>query len=165
MNKVSVQSLNECFNLSGEDFIAWDDNYDTFQDNIDFYGNLIPTSCASNRGRIWITDGKDSQMIDQSQSIPNGWIRGRKYSFTEEGRRKHLKQSRENNPNSKTYRIVYRDGVEEQIHQLSTWCRNNGYNYSSVKRIVRETKYPKKKQYVCYNSKYYHIKEIHQYKC
>jgi group I intron endonuclease len=26
MNKVSVQSLNECFNLSGEDFIAWDDS-------------------------------------------------------------------------------------------------------------------------------------------
>jgi hypothetical protein len=28
MNKVSVQSLNECFNVSGEDFIAWDDDYE-----------------------------------------------------------------------------------------------------------------------------------------
>ena len=28
MNKVSVQALNECFNISGEDFILIDDNYE-----------------------------------------------------------------------------------------------------------------------------------------
>ena len=161
MNRVSVQSLNECFNVSGEDFIEWNDDYDIFPNNVDFYGNLISTSCASNKGTIWITNGKDSIMIDPSQSIPSGWKKGRTYNFTEKGRIIHLKHSKENNPNSKKYRVVYRNGIEEQVHQLSTWCRKKGYNYSSVKRIVRETKYPKQKQYECYNSKYYHIKEIH----
>ena len=40
MNRVSVQSLNECFNVSGEDFIAWDDDYDVFQEPIRGEGHI-----------------------------------------------------------------------------------------------------------------------------
>ena len=136
-----------------KDTVVDDSNFTPIENSTDFYGNIIPASCASNKGYIWITDGKDSSMIHPSQEIPQGWKEGRTYTFTDEGRKRNLHQLKHNNPNSKTYKIVYSDGTEETVTQLSTWCRQKGLNYSSIKGIVRNK--PKKR-----NRKYQFISDI-----
>ena len=110
------------------------------------------------RGTFWITNGTDTMMIDGE--IPEGWWKGRPLKFSEEGRKSNLKQLQENNPNAKTYRIVYRDGTEEIVKQLSTWARQNGHKYTNIKALVHRSKYKKEKQFECYNSPTYYIKEI-----
>lgn len=126
--------------------------------NQDFYGNIqLPFN--PNKGKIWITNGVDNQMVEPTQ-IPKGWYKGRVKVHTKSGRKKILNQLRENNPNAKKYKIVFRDGTEEVVKQLSTWARENGHSYSNIKSIVHRTKYKKERQYECYNSRTYHIKEI-----
>lgn len=160
MNKVSVQSLNECFNISGDNFI-WIDDKDFEQiPNQDFYGNLTGFCCNPNKNKIWITNGKESIMISPNEKIPDGWYKGRTFKFSENGRKANLKQLKENNPNAKKYRIIFRDGTEQVVKQLSTWARENGHSYSNIKSIVHRTKYKKERQYECYNSPTYYIKEI-----
>ena len=66
----------------------------------------------------------------------------------------------ENNPNAKKYMVIFRDGTEKIVNQLSTWARENEHNYSTVKAIVHRTKYKKERQFECYNSPTYYIKEI-----
>jgi len=157
MNKVSVQSLNECFNVSGDDFIWTDDNYEILSPSIQWYQEMNVSHPSKNR--IWITNGKDSVMI-KGEEIPDGWYKGRTYEFSENGRKANLKQLKENNPNAKKYRIIFRDGTEQVVKQLSTWARENGHSYSNIKSIVHRTKYKKERQYECYNSPTYYIKEI-----
>ena len=53
-----------------------------------------------------------------------------------------------------------RDGTEKVVNQLSTWARQNGHNYTTIKAIVYRTKYKKERQFECYNSSTYYIKEI-----
>lgn len=126
--------------------------------NQDFYGNIqLPFN--PNKGKIWITNGVDNQMVEPTQ-IPKGWYKGRVKVHTKSGRKKILNQLRENNPNAKKYKIVFRDGTEEVVKQLSTWARENGHSYSNIKSIVHRTKYKKERQYECYNSPTYYIKEI-----
>lgn len=160
MNKVSVKSLNECFNVSGEDFIWIDDNDYEQMPNQDFYGNTTGFCCNINKDKIWITNGKESVMIFPDEKIPNGWYKGRTFKFSKKGREANLKQLKENNPNAKKYRIIFRDGTEQVVKQLSTWARENGHSYINIKNIVHRTKYKKEKQYECYNSPTYYIKEI-----
>lgn len=112
-----------------------------------------------NKGKIWITNGTDNKMV-KCDEIPDGWYRGRVNVHSEEGKKANLKQLKENNPNAKTYKIIFRDGTEEIVKQLSTWARNKGHTYSNIKAIVHRTKYKKEKQYECYNSSTYYIKEI-----
>ena len=113
---------------------------------------------SHNRGTFWVTNGTETMMI--SGEIPDGWWKGRPLILSEESIKSNLKQLRENNPNAKTYRIVYRDGTEEIVKQLSTWARNKGHKYSQIKSIVHRSKYKKEKQFECYNSPTYYIKEI-----
>jgi hypothetical protein len=161
MNKVSVQSLNECFNISGEDFIWIGDDYEQIS-NQNFFGNPIGFFENPNKDKIWITDGKNNMMIFPDDDIPNGWYKGRSFKFTKNGREANLKQLKENNPNAKKYKIVFRDGTEKIVKQLSTWARENGHPYSNIKSIVHRTKYKKERQFECYNSPTYYIKEIVQ---
>jgi hypothetical protein len=111
------------------------------------------------KDKIWVTNGIDNKMIFPNE-IEDGWCKGRVNVHSEDGKDKILKQLNENNPNSKEYKIIFRDGTEEVVKQLSTWARKNGHNYSTIKAIVYRTRHKKEKQYECYNSKTYHIKEI-----
>jgi len=157
MNKVSVQSLNECFNVSGEDFIWVDDDYEILSPSIQWYQEMnLPNP---NKNRVWITNGKDNMMV-KCEEIPNGWHKGRTFKFSEDGKKANLKQLKENNPNAKKYKIIFRDGTEQVVKQLSTWARENGHSYTNIKSIVHRTRYKKEKQYECYNSPTYYIKEI-----
>ncbi len=158
MNKVSVQSLNECFNVSGEDFILVDESdCEVLSPSIQWYQEMnLPNP---NKNRIWITNGKENMMV-KCEEIPNGWYKGRTFEFSEKGRKSNLKQLRENNPNAKKYKIVFRDGTEEIVKQLSTWARERGHKYGTIKAIVHRTKYKKERQFECYNSSTYYIKEI-----
>jgi len=158
MNKVSVQSLNECFNVSGPEFIWIDDNdCEVLSPSIQWYQEMnLPNP---NKNRIWITNGKENMMV-KCEEIPNGWYKGRTFEFSEKGRKSNLKQLRENNPNAKKYKIVFRDGTEEIVRQLSTWARERGHKYGTIKAIVHRTKYKKERQFECYNSSTYYIKEI-----
>ena len=153
MNKISVQSLNECFNVDGPNFMWMDDS--------DFE-IISPINLPNpNLDKIWITNGIESMMIEGNE-IPEGWYKGRAFKFSKKGRAANLKQLRENNPNAKKYKIKYRDGTEETVTQLSTWARNNGHSYGSIKNIVYRTRHKKEKQFDCYNSSTYYIKEIHK---
>jgi len=67
MNKVSVQSLNECFNVSGKDFILMEDDYELLSPQ---EMNIPPP----NKGKIWITNGTDNKMV-KCDEIPDGWYR------------------------------------------------------------------------------------------
>jgi hypothetical protein len=127
--------------------------------NQDFFGNSNGFFENPNKGKIWVTNGEDNQMVETTE-IPDGWYKGRVKVHSDMGRNKLLKQLRENNPNSKKYRIIFRDGTEEVVKQLSTWAKENGHTYSSIKGIVHRTKYKKEKQFECYNSSTYYIKEI-----
>jgi hypothetical protein len=113
--------------------------------------------CAT-KGTYWITNGIETRMI--IGDIPEGWWKGRGKVLSDEGRKRCLKHLKENNPNAKKYKIVYRDGSEEIVNQLSTWARNNGHKYNTIKAIVHRSKYKKEKQFECYNSPTYYIKEI-----
>jgi hypothetical protein len=111
------------------------------------------------KDKIWVTNGSENKMIFPNE-LEEGWYRGRVNVHTEEGKDKILKQLKNNNPNAKTYQIVYRDGTEEIVTQLSTWARNKGHGYGTIKAIVRRTRYKEERQYECYNSPTYYIKEI-----
>jgi len=120
----------------------------------------LTTVVSPTKGTVWITDGKENRMIYPDEVIPEGWKQGRTFQFSEKGREANLNQLKENNPNAKTYRIVYRDGTEETVKQLSTWARNNGYSYGNIKNIVYRTDKPR--QFRCYNSPTYHIEGIYR---
>ena len=92
--------------------------------------------------------------------LEDGWRRGRVKVHVGEGREKVINQLKENNPNAKKYKIVFRDGSEKIIKQLSTWARENGHSYANIKSIVHRTRYKKERQYECYNSSTHYIKEI-----
>tara|TARA_R110000868_G_scaffold4750_3_gene29382 strand:+ start:1850 stop:2536 length:687 start_codon:yes stop_codon:yes gene_type:complete len=111
------------------------------------------------KGKIWVNNGTDNKMIFPNE-IEDGWCKGRVNVHSKEGRERNLKQLKENNPNAKKYKIVYRNGEEEIVHQLSTWARNNGHKYTTIKAIVYRSRYKKEKQFECYNSLTYYIKEI-----
>jgi hypothetical protein len=111
------------------------------------------------KDKIWVNDGNDNKMIFVNE-MEDGWYKGRVNVHSKEGRERNLKQLKENNPNAKKYKIIFRDGTEKIIHQLSTWARENGHNYSTIKAIVYRSRYKKEKQFECYNSPTYYIKEI-----
>jgi hypothetical protein len=111
------------------------------------------------RGKVWVTNGTENKMIFPNK-LEEGWRRGRVNVHDKKGKDQILKQLKENNPNAKKYKIIFRDGTEEVVKQLSLWARKNGHNYSAIKAIVHRTKYKKEKQYECYNSPTYYIKEI-----
>ena len=164
MNKLCVKSLNECFNIDGPNWIIDDPNsytvertgpsYDMKGKNNHRWGKV-----SSQKGKVWITNGT-SNMMTFPDNILEGWYMGRSNVHIGEGKNKILKQLKENNPNSKKYKIVFRDGTEKIVNQLSTWARQNGHNYSTIKAIVHRTKYKKDRQFECYNSSTYYIKEI-----
>ena len=159
MERFNVQSLNESFNVSGPDYICIDtDDCEIISPSIQWYQEMNISN--PNKDRIWITNGTDNKMI-KDEEIPEGWYKGRTFKFSKEGRAANLKQLRDSNPNAKKYRIKYRDGTEEIVTQLSTWARNKGHAYSSIKHIVHRTKY-KKNEFFCYNSPTYYIEGIYK---
>jgi len=113
--------------------------------------------CAT-KGTYWVTNGTETRMI--VGDIPEGWWKGRGKVLSDEGKKRCIKHLKESNPNAKKYKIVYRDETEEIVNQLSTWARNNGHKYTNIKAIVHRSKYKKEKQFECYNSPTYYIKEI-----
>lgn len=130
--------------------------YSTRGKNNHRYGKTPPT-----KDMVWVTNGKENKMIFPNE-LEEGWYRGRVNVHSEEGKKSNLKQLKENNPNAKKYKIIFRDGTEQVVKQLSTWARENGHNYGNIKSIVHRTKYKKEKQFECYNSSTYYIKEIHK---
>jgi hypothetical protein len=111
------------------------------------------------KGKIWVTNGIENKMIFLNE-LEDGWYKGRVKVHDNKGKEKILKQLKENNPNAKKYKIIYRNGTEEIVKQLSIWARKEGHNYSKIKAIVHRTKYKKEKQFECYNSSTYYIKGI-----
>lgn len=160
-NTATFKAVMEDIFASLKDVVVSDDCWELIS-NQDFFGNPIGFCCNPNKNKIWITNGKESIMIFPDDKIPDGWCRGRIFQFSKKGRESNLKQLKENNPNAKKYKIVFRDGTEEVVKQLSTWAKENGHNYSNIKSIVHRTRYKKERQYECYNSSTYHIKEIHK---
>ena len=128
--------------------------YSTRGKNNHRYGKTPPT-----KNMIWVTNGSENKMISPNK-IEDGWYRGRINVHSENGRKANLKQLKENNPNAKKYKIVFRDGTEEVVKQLSTWARENGHNYSNIKSIVHRTRYKIERKYECYSCSTYYIKEI-----
>jgi hypothetical protein len=114
---------------------------------------------SAQRGKIWITDGKNNKMVNQDE-IPKGWHSGRTGVHSKNSKESLKQIMGKNNPNAKKYRIIFRDGTEEVVKQLSTWARKNGHNYSAIKAKVHRTKYKNERQFECYNSPTYYIKEI-----
>jgi hypothetical protein len=114
---------------------------------------------STQRGKVWINNNIENLMVYPNQ-IPDGWNIGRVKVHTKNGLNSIKNHATNNNPNAKEYRIVFRDETEEIVKQLSTWARENGHNYSTIKAIVHRTKYKKERQYECYNSPTYYIKEI-----
>ena len=104
----------------------------------------------------WVTDGHSSGMIGPDEVPAPGWYYGRPnpHNDVEQFR----KQGLENNPNAKTYVVEYRDGTTESVHSLNTWARDNGYNVSSIKKKVYDSKKPTK--WSKPTSALYHIKSI-----
>jgi hypothetical protein len=111
------------------------------------------------KGKIWITNNLENMMVFPNQ-IPEGWYRGRIKVHNDNSKKILKDRMSENNPNAKKYMVIFRDGTEKIVNQLSTWARENGHNYSTVKAIVYRTKYKKERQFECYNSPTYYIKEI-----
>jgi hypothetical protein len=114
---------------------------------------------SAQRGKIWITNNTENKMVFPDQ-IPEGWYSGRTKVHNESGKESLKQKMRKDNPNAKKYRIIFRDGTEKIVHQLSTWARENGHTYNSIKALVRRTRYKKEMQFECYNSPTYYIKEI-----
>lgn len=90
------------------------------------------------KNKIWITDGKCDKLANENE-IPSGWNPGRISKFSEHGAKLNIKRMLENNPNSKKYKIHFIDGTKKVVEPLSSWARKNGYNYSTIKSIVRRT--------------------------
>ena len=111
------------------------------------------------KGKIWVTNGTDNKMVE-SDDIPDGWYKGRTKVHDEEGLKKIKDQLKTRNPNAKTYRVVYRDGTEEIVTQLSTWARSKGHTYQQIKSVVYRTRHNKNIQFSCKTSPTYYIKEI-----
>jgi hypothetical protein len=111
------------------------------------------------KGKIWITNNLENMMVFPNQ-IPEGWYRGRIKVHNDNSKKILKDRMSENNPNAKKYMVIFRDGTEKIVNQLSTWARENEHNYSTVKAIVHRTKYKKERQFECYNSPTYYIKEI-----
>ena len=164
MNKLYVKSLNEFFNVDGPDWIIDDPNSYTVErtgPSYDMNGRNNPMwgKTSAQKGKVWITDGKTNVMVFPN-NIPEGWYKGRVNVLSDAGKKKCLKHLKENNPNAKKYKIIYRDGTKETVHQLSTWAKSKGHNYSTIKAIVHRSKYKKERQFECYNASTYYIKEI-----
>jgi hypothetical protein len=110
MNKINVQSLNEYFNVCGDDFIWIDD-----------------TSISTNWNNIpWNTGTKGlttNSPLQRQIARENTLKRNEKYKG-------------ENNPRAKTWRIVYTDGKEIVVKALQRWAVDNGYSASGIKNIA-----------------------------
>jgi len=130
------------------------DPSELISDDVQWYHELGVE--APTKGRFWITNGTDTKMT--KGEIPEGWWKGRG-KVSEELRGKRQKMTLENNPNAKTYKIVYRDGTEEIVKQLNKWARSKGHTVNQVKSIVRRTKRNNIK-FLCKTSATYYIKEI-----
>lgn len=113
MNKLSVQSLNECFNVDGPNWI-YDDS------------NTIPTGWNAspwNKGTKGLTSCPDHQKEINRQMMLNRYKNG-------------LDVKGANNPRAKTWRVVYNDGREIIIKALQRWAVDNGYSTSGIKKIA-----------------------------
>jgi len=109
--------------------------FDSYEDPddieyIDFHTLESPT-----KGRVWINNGKDHLMIYSTDSIPEGWTRGRVNVHSDKDRFKT--QGLLNNPNKKTWIVYYTDGSSEVVSRLPMWCRKNNYNISTIKGLIR----------------------------
>ena len=113
-------------------------------------------SCV--RGTVWVNDGTNSQMVFEDE-IPQDWALGRINAQTD--KQQFVEQGLNNNPNAKKYRIVFRNGDVVDCYQLSKWARQNNIKYTSLKSLVRRTKYNKNIQWHCKSSPTSHIESIH----
>jgi hypothetical protein len=158
MNKISVQSLNECFNIGGEDFI-WDDDNDH---------EVFTKPIFFNRGSIGFTHSKESKRKMSQSAKGNKRCLGRVMS--EETRRKigeanagrvshwkgkkqpadaveKMKQTKRmkgdnvgaNNPRAKTYQITFDDGTIVVTKSLQTWAKENGIPTTSLRNFYNGT--------------------------
>jgi hypothetical protein len=116
MNKVSVQSLNECFNVSGEDFILWDDEWNekiaysgappwnkgmsgeyTNEEHSEFM-KIFPRSPESNMKRSETMKGKNTGPRDEEtkRKISEA-LRGKKYKKRSEEHCKKISERMKGN--------------------------------------------------------------------
>ena len=130
---------------------------DVVVDDCHFTVLSVPSPNA-NKGKVWVTDGTDNMMVEPDD-IPDGWYKGRTKVHTEEGLKKIKDRLKNRNPNAKTYRVVYRDGTEEIVTQLSTWAKSKGHTYGQIKKVVHRSRH-KDIKFVCKTSATYYIKEI-----
>lgn len=122
MNKISVQSLNECFNVSGEDFILWKEEWNkkiaysgappwnkgkigqyTFPEHSEFM-KTFPRTPESNRKRSETMKGKNtgSRSEETKRKISEA-LKGKKYKQRSEEHCKKISERMrgENNPQYK----------------------------------------------------------------
>jgi len=147
MNKLRVQSLNECFNVSGEDFIEWEDDYEVLSSSIptpmpeeireslriSLRGN---TNGRGNSGKIRTEEAKKKI----SNSVKKLWEEGaylsRKNGHKREEKnpwygRKHSEESIIKQKNVKCkylYEVADPNGILHYTDNLRDFCPKNGLN-------------------------------------
>ena len=116
MNKVSVQSLNECFNVSGEDFILWNDEWNekiaysgappwnkgmsgeyTNEEHSEFM-KTFPRSPESNRKRSETMKGKNTgPRNEETKRKISEALKGKKYKKRSEEHCKKISERMKGN--------------------------------------------------------------------
>ena len=118
MNKVSVQSLNECFNVSGEDFIWIDDDcWEPIEDG--WKGDW----CYFQKGHK-INVGRSTSELQKQRARENAIKR-------------NVNQRGANNRNAKKWLIVYQDGRTITVKSIHSWARDNGYSKSGIRNLYK----------------------------
>ena len=115
MNKLYVQTLNECLGIDGPIWI---------EDNPDSYVEGAPCQppTAFEQGHQ-INKGRPTSELQKKKARENALKRNANYKGA-------------NNPRAKTWRIVYADGREVTIGGLQRWAVDNGYSSSGIKKIA-----------------------------
>ena len=161
MNKVSVKSLNECFNVSGEDFMLIDDNYevissriphseelkkaisDALKGNTNGKGNAGKTRSKELKERIsnslkkqWECGKFSNRINGHKKGKENAWY-GRKHSEETIEKQRHVKCKF-------LYEVTSPSGEIYVVESLRNFCKNNNltdrWMYATITGEVKHHK-------------------------
>lgn len=110
MERINVNTLNDFFNVNGDEWINVDPNSYV----------ILETVPSWNVGTKQLTTNSPLQ---REIARKNALERNKNYKGA-------------NNPRAKTWKIVYNDGREVIIKALQRWAMDNGYSTSGIKNIA-----------------------------